>query len=220
MFAIMEGGRHYRVACLAHVRRKPASVGEGGHCIALLLDSTGTLRVYDPNGSEACTNPFRSEATTKGVEAFLSRQLTKRVTIAHMTADNVGVQARTVLKYGLCTVFAAYGLAEYLRDPTWHDAAYDVRRLARWCERFASVMSMNYQDVDKFSRVAVDMAAITRHVHATFIETVSVELPQTPSTSSMRVRHRSGTRVFQRHFKTSEGAIAWTRTMCERLDRL
>jgi hypothetical protein len=186
---LRSGGRaRERVACLA-------AVG-GTHCLALILDSAGRrLRVYDPNGAASTTNPFSSPAVVAGVEASLARRLPHPVAIAPMTRDAVGVQARTTVGYGLCTVFAAYGLAQSLRDPAWRDAECDVRHLTSWCLGFADVMMLDYWETEQYVRRAQERL----EKRAIVFEVVNVT--------------EDGSAYMSRGvFKTETGARAWMRS--------
>jgi hypothetical protein len=141
---LRNGSLYERAGCLARYYTKD----ERSHCIALLLEEVGThlrLLTYDPNGSRSTTNPFRDPAVVEGVEASLARRLGRRVEIVPMVRDAVGVQQRTPFKtYGLCTLFAAYGLSRFLKDPTWSDTRWDVPELTTWCMYFADLMGMDY----------------------------------------------------------------------------
>jgi hypothetical protein len=151
--SILRNGSYGRACCLASYYKDPET--KTGHCIALLLEETGThlrLLTYDPNGSWATTNPFRDPAIVEGVEASLARRLGRRVEIVPMVRDAVGVQQRTPIRYGLCTVFAAYGLARFLKDPTWSDTRWDVPELTTWCMCFADLMGMDYRKAPDVAR--------------------------------------------------------------------
>lgn len=200
--SIAESGRGYdRVGCLAIVSTTGVPTA---HCIALILErrSIGfVLRVYDPNGSTASTNPFWSTPSrvsdTGDLEAFLSRELGPLL-IQMATPDSVGIQARMPIMFGLCTVFAAFGLAKLLGTEGWSDHIRDVRELQRWCLMFADGIGLPFERAEEDGKKKLESAATKSY-----------------QTTIVHVREgRQITRV-RRSFKTRQGKNAWIDTTLE-----
>lgn len=190
LISVLDTGSYDTVACLAKVKYEGETFT---HCIALVLNGRNEMIVYDPNGANSSTNPLKDSTIAYQVGDFLSKRLNIDCFSILSSKSEKGIQARTKEKYGLCTVFAAYGLANILCDQKWNDTMYNPRDLEGWCELMADYVGANYWQVDLYSKKVMQRTVKYTYTHGWY-------------TDGRFVKHT---------FKTRNGIDAWIKSLMQ-----